>query len=140
MNLLENENEIISLNGKRIILTNYRIIQNDQLAGKSYSISIFLENISSIENQYKSSPVYLIIAGVAFIGGIGYESLMVGVIAGLIFVALWWFSRKHLITIKSNGGSSLNILAEKMKKKDIENFVFNIVKAKSERINKIHKI
>jgi len=139
MNLLENENEIITSNGKRIILTNQRIVQNDELAGKSYSISIFLENISSIENQYKSSPVYLIIAAIAFIGGIGYGSPMIGVIAGLVLVALWWFSRKHLITIKSDGGSSLNILAEKMKKKDVENFVFNIVKAKSERINEIHK-
>ncbi len=64
---------------------------------------------------------------------------MIGIIAGLILVALWWFSRKHLITVKSDGGSSLNILVENMKKKDVENFVLNIVKAKSERINEIHK-
>jgi hypothetical protein len=142
MKLLQNEQELMSSVGKKVILTNYRISQKDELTGKSYSISIFLEDISSIENQYKSSPVFLIIAAIALLGGFatGGSIMLLGLVASLILVAMWWFSRKHIITIKPNGGSSLNILVEKIKKSEVENFVYNIVKAKSERINEIYKV
>ncbi len=58
----------------------------------------------------------------------------------MVFLVLWWFSRKHTITIKPDGGNEINIVAKRMNKKDIDEFIFNIVKAKSERINKIYGI
>lgn len=61
MKLLPNENKLLTLNEDKIILTNLRIQMTDSVWGQSFSISIFLEDISSIESKYKSNIVQLII-------------------------------------------------------------------------------
>ena len=61
MKLLQNEEKLITSEEDRMILTNYRITKRDEIWGKSYKISIFLEDISSIEVHFKSNIVFLII-------------------------------------------------------------------------------
>ncbi len=59
MKLLPNEEKLITSNEDRIILTNFRITKRDEIWGKSYRISIFLEDISSIEVHFKSNCIFL---------------------------------------------------------------------------------
>ena len=57
-----------------------------------------------------------------------------------MFIALWWFSRKHLVSISSNGGKSLNFIVEKMTDDNIEDFVIKVQEAKLKRVNELFKV
>jgi hypothetical protein len=79
MQLLPNEEILVSSNQDKVILTNQRIHLSDSEWGKSYQITIFLEDISSIEMLYKSNPLLLVLAAVCFLVGLftpspGYEN------------------------------------------------------------------
>lgn len=84
MHLLSEEQEILTSNGNKIILTDRRIQLTDRVWGKSYQITLFLEDISSIENLYKNNIFYLALAiisllvGVISIGNERASQLMVG--------------------------------------------------------------
>jgi hypothetical protein len=146
MKLLPNEEKLITSNEDRIILTNFRITKRDEIWGKSYRISIFLEDISSIEVHFKSNIILLSI-GILLIlaGGVigdlgGAESSAGPLLLGGIFIAVWWFSRKHIVTVSSDGGSSLNILVKGMSDAKIEDFITSIQEVKLKRINELYKL
>lgn len=146
MKLLQNEEKLITSDEDRMILTNYRITKRDEIWGKSHKISIFLEDISSIEVHFKSNIVFLIIGILLALAGLvmssqgGGESSIGGLVIGGIFVAIWWFSRKHIVSIASNGGSSLNILVKGMSDSKIEDFITSVQDAKLNRINQLNKL
>ena len=110
MNLLPNEEKLVSSNEDKIILTNHRIHLRDSVWGQSFTISIFLEDISSIEIKYKSNIVFMILGVICILGGFYAAgqggNLLGGIVIGGIFLALWWFTRKHVVSVSSNGGSS----------------------------------
>lgn len=146
MKLLPNEEKLITSNEDRIILTNFRITKRDEIWGKSYRISIFLEDISSIEVHFKSNIILLSI-GILLIlaGGVigdlgGAESSAGPLLLGGIFIAVWWFSRKHIVTVSSDGGSSLNILVKGMSDAKIEDFITSIQEVKLKRMNELFKL
>ena len=137
MTLLEDEVKLDSLKDS-VVLTNYRIMQE---IGKSYKISIFLEKISSVVVSYKSKPLFLIF-GIFFLlagyvvntqlyyyKGEGILSLIVGV----IFILLFFFSRKHVLSISPDGGKSLDFGVKWTKKERIEDFITKIQKAQLAR-------
>src|SRR5262245_48304785 len=104
MMLLTNEAQIVSSNEGKIILTNQRIHMADRDWGNAYSISIFLEDISSVEMRYSSNILFLIMAIVAgcfcaysfaYLKEDGPSAA--GLLATVIFFALYWASRKHLV-------------------------------------------
>ena len=158
MKLLPNEEAVLSSNGDKIILTNYRIQMTDSEWGQSFNISIFLEDISSIEVKY-SSHIILIIIGIICVlggffmgnaytahsaeysqgGGIGSSAMFTGIIFGGMFFAAWWFTRKHIISISSDGGSSLNFLVTGMSDDTISDFIYKLSFAKNTRVNQLHK-
>lgn len=145
MKLLPNELEVVTSNDNKIILTNHRIQMNDSMWGQSFFISIFLEDISSIETKYKSYIFFLILAGISVLGGIfgvvsGNEEAFLSLIFGGIFFAAWWFTRKHVISISSNGGSSLNFIVQGMGNEQINDFVYKVSLAKQTRVNQLHKL
>ena len=138
MKYLQGEKELITTSNNHLILTNYRIIKSEQVWGKSYRIDIFLENISSVESQFKSYPILLLLAVLGIIGGIFSENIEVGIALGVFFVLIWWFSRKHLITIMPDGGNPLNILAERMTQEKINELMFFIQQAKFLRTQELY--
>ncbi len=143
MKLLQNEEILVSTNEDIVLLTNHRITMKDEVWGKSFKISIFLEDISSVETHYKSNIIFLIIGVILAIGGLLMSAEgdmgVAGLIVGGIFIALWWFSRKHLVTISSDGGKALNFAVEQMTDDKIEEFVTKIQEAKLERVNRLFK-
>jgi len=147
MKLLTNEKILVSSNADKIVLTDHRIQMTDKSLGQAFTISIFLENISSIEIKYKSNIALLILAGLAIIGGgilaqqQGPNNLFIsGAIVGIVLIALWWFTRKHIISITPNGGSSLDFIVQGMREEQINEFVHNVSQAKLNRMNALHKI
>jgi hypothetical protein len=146
MKLLPGENKLITSDNDRMILTNYRITKRDEIWGKSYKISIFLEDISSIEVHFKSHIVLLIIGVLMLLAGLGMSIeagpiVSVGsIVVGGIFIAIWWFSRKHIVSISSDGGSTLNILAKGMSDSKIDDFITSVQEAKLKRMSQLCKL
>lgn len=144
MKLLPFEEQILSSNEEKIILTNQRISMNETDWGNSYNIVLFLEDLSSIETRFKSNVVFLILGCIGILSGLlfffqgeGQESATIYTItfiAGIILLVVWRFSRRHQICISSNGGSSLNIETERMGSEQVEDFLYAVQSAKAERI------
>lgn len=147
MKLLPNEEKLITSNEDKIVLTNHRIQMTDSLWGQSFTIWIFLEDISSIEIKYRSRIAFLILAAISVLTGYamsirfrGNPEMFSGLIVGGIFFALWWFSRKHVISISSNGGSALNFMVQGMADEKINDFAYKVSLAKLTRVNQLAKI
>ncbi|MCX6306490.1 MAG: hypothetical protein NT040_16120 [Bacteroidetes bacterium] len=146
MKLLPNEENVLTSNEDKIILTNYRVQMTDSLWGQSFNISIFLEDISSIEVKYRSYP-FLILLGVLFVlsgsylggqhGGSG--AMTGGIVLGLLFFAAWWFTRKRVISISSDGGSSLNFIVTEMSDDTVADFIYKLSLAKNNRVNQLQR-
>jgi hypothetical protein len=62
------------------------------------------------------------------------------IVVGGIFIAIWWFSRKHIVSISSDGGSTLNILAKGMSDSKIDDFITSVQEAKLKRMSQLYKL
>ena len=144
MKLLPNEEKIIVSNEEKIILTNQRIKLTESVLGKSNTICIFLENISSIEIKYKSSLIFAVLGVLNILLGIymkmqGNSNEIIFILGGA-FLAVWWFTRKHVIAISSNGGSSLDFIIQGMDNEKINDFFYSVSLAKQKRVNELAKV
>lgn len=147
MKLLPKEEKILMSNEDKLILTDHRIYMIDSILGQSFLISMFLENISSLEVKYRSRVLYLLLSLIGIIAGLivwimqeGIE-LALGLIAfGILFLILWWFSRTHIIVISSDGGSPMIFKLEGMKNELINDFIYEVSLAKQNRIKYLYKI
>jgi hypothetical protein len=144
MQLLPDEELLVTSNQDRIILTSQRIHLTDKEWGRSYQITLFLENISSIENVYKSNPVLLAIGALGLVVGIAtinreYQAELAfgGFTAAVIFLLLWLNSRRHVVMISSNGGGKLNFLVEKMGEVEVQDFADKVQAAKANRMKQL---
>jgi hypothetical protein len=147
MKLLPNEEKLVSSNDDKIVLTNHRIQMTDSVWGQSYTISISLENISSIEIKYKSNIILLVLGALSVLAGLyaasenrDSDSMLGGIALGLGFFALWWFTRKHIVSISSNGGSSLDFMVQGMGEERIADFIYKVSLAKQARTNQLAKL
>lgn len=146
MKFLQDEQLITASNGNRITLTNKRIQMKDEVLGKAYTIIIFLEDISSTEVQYKSYVILLFLGVLSVLGGLltgsssnNVSAMAGGIILGVIFLAIWWFTRKHIVSISSNGGSRMNFGVEGMDSSKIEEFINTLHDAKANRVQSLAK-
>jgi hypothetical protein len=144
MKLLPDEEILVTSNQEKIILTSQRVHLSDKQWGRSYQITLFLENISSIENVYKSNPVFLVVAGLSlavglvtiereYEGGVAFAAFTIA----LVFLVLWLNSRSHVVTISSNGGGKLNFLVAGMSEAEVQDFVDKLEAAKAERLRQL---
>lgn len=148
MNLLTNEHEIRVSNGNRVVLTNMRLHMSDKDWGYSYSNTIFLEDIGSIETKYKSNVILLVLAAAALLAGIGASANSYDSSSGstLFFVTaiflflIYWFSRRHIVSITPNGGKAINFVVSKLGSKQTEDFIDDLQAAKLQRLNEIYKL
>jgi len=138
MQLFPNENKVLSSDDDGLILTNQRIYMKDKVWGQSYIISIFLEDISSMEVMYKSYIIFIILGAATILFSLYVEENQWAALS-LIFFLLWWFTRKHTITIKSDGGSPLFLKVGDMSDDRIEEFVYKVSLAKSKRMTDLNR-
>jgi hypothetical protein len=145
-NTLENEKVLGSSDGDNMVLTSQRIHYNTgSLFGGEY-ITMNLEDVSSLEVKHSSSLFFYICAGLGIIFMIfldldqRQETLMITTsIVTLVFVTLYLFSRKKIISICSKGASRMNIPVNKMSGEEIAVYLDRIAKAKDERLKELYK-
>ena len=151
MKLFTNEEKLISSNEDKIILTNYRLLISEKEWGGTYEKSIFLEHICAIEINFISNKIFLFLAVLfvvlslsAFSVSSFYNTVdsagpqfIIPLIVAILFFVIWWFSRKHIISTKSNGNVSIDFSVKGMKKESIDNFVNKVSEAKILRIKAI---
>lgn len=144
MNLLTGERLLVSSNDDKIILTDRRIHMTDKIWGKSYQITIFLEDISSIEHLYRNNIFYLALAMLSFFvsivnigSGAGIPAIYAGFIIGGIFLTLWLGSRQRFIKISSKGGGALCFIIEGIDETYIEDFLHKVQEAKFNRLKEL---
>jgi hypothetical protein len=143
MQLLPGEEELIISNEDKIILTNQRIHMSDKLYGRRYQITIFLEDVATIENHYKGDLGYLvpglICLFIALINVVNLILLVGDIFLGLIFLVLWLNSRRRLITLTSKGGKSMGIEVEGMSREQVDDFIYEVQRAKLERVSHLYR-
>ena len=131
-----------------MVLTNLRIHINEKKLGYSYKNTIFLEDISSIEDKFTSLIIALIVgifSGTIWLlylfnfispqnpnePNIQFISFGVSILSNL----LYWLSRKHIVSISSNGGKPIDFSVNNMNEEMIDDFIFKVQESKKQRIN-----
>jgi hypothetical protein len=107
MNLLVGEEQILLSDENKVILTTHRIQQTAKDWGSYYSISCFLEDISSVELRALNIPVLLILGILALLFGFYLavqpdsrsQSAVIFIIAGLALAGAWLLTRQRQIKI-----------------------------------------
>ena len=139
LELLNHETVITEANDKTIRLTSHRIIHYKDGYTESKLVSITLEKISSIEVHYKSWLLLLILGILTILAGLmagaqRHEDVMkLGLVVGVGLILAYLGSRKHLLTISSDGGAKIHIETRGMKREAIWRFINQVDAAKDER-------
>ena len=147
MQLLANEERLVSSNQDKVLLTTQRISLSEKEWGRSYQITIFLENISSIENLYQSNPLFAVLSGFSFLVGVillgqGRDSnatFVFGCFAiAVVLLIIWLSSKRQVVTIASMGGAKLNFRVTGMSADQIEGFIDKVLAAQATRIKNLN--
>lgn len=138
--LFEGESLITQSGDKTISLTSHRIRYNANSTGNAYIVSIMLEKISSIEIRYTSWIIVLVIGVILLAGGIllgsqnNGDAMVVGIVAGLVCILLYFITRKHIVSIASDGGAKINFQTKGLKREAILEFINKIEVAKAKKL------
>lgn len=144
---LSNEMGILNLRGNHIEinLTTHRVCLKEDEWFRSYSIDIFLEDISSIESVFRSKLIFLLL-GILGILGFVYElsndasnEAWAILVLALIFLIIWFLSRQHLVCICSDGGHPLKVIIYKRFGIAAEDFIDKLQLAKAERVANLYQ-
>lgn len=125
-----------------VTLTNLRINLTEVKMGQTYSNYIFLEDISSVETKFTSTPILLFFSAISMIAGIIFngEFLLYGSILCMVLIIAWLSTRKFVLLISSKGGSSISLQIHNTDDDIIESFIYEISLAKQNRLIHIHKL
>jgi hypothetical protein len=136
--LFPSEELITQSDDKIITLTTRRIPYKTKSWGRAHLISMNLEKISSVEVRYKSWVIILLIGVLLCIAGLYFgannagDLMMAGVGLGFLCVVLYFVTRKHVITISSDGGAEINFHTSRIKDEKLMEFINMVEKAKSD--------
>lgn len=139
-----NETKTLSVKNGLFTLTDALVGLDGQRRGGTHRMHVFLEDIGSMEYVFKSNWIFLgigILFGIASLGTIGQSGfgnipVFTGpLIIALIFLALWWFSRRKILTISSKAGTHLDLLVTHLSSETVQKLEQAILKAKDERMH-----
>src|SRR5690606_29599459 len=108
-------------------------------SGKAHIVSIMLEKVSSIEIHYKSKVLILIFgillvsAGLIMGANNSGTPMIFGLVLGGLFILIYLLTRKHVVSIASDGGAIIYFQTKGMKREVLLDFINKIEKAKNER-------
>lgn len=145
MNLLPGESILVTSNQDKVVLTDHRICMTNSLLGQSSFISIYLEDISSIEIKRTGNSMFLFVAilitGLSLLGTVlsgDSENIMPGFAFGLLFFFFWLSTYKRIVSISSKGGGPLNFIVGQIIDEKVYEFLHKVSKAKQDRIKYLH--
>lgn len=133
MKCFENEELILASENNRVVLTTRRIRQAES---KTDLTSIMLEKVSSVEVRYRRWIVILL-TGIVCIGTGCFllvenrqeAVLLLGI--GALCVLAYFLTRKHIVSISSDGGARIFFTTRGMSKETVLDFVERLEEAKS---------
>lgn len=140
--VFENEELITQSEDQLICLTTKRIRYTSKSWGRSYLISIHLEKISSIEMRYKSWIIILLIGILLGVASLllstqvyGAQDIMVaGLGLSFLCILVYFITRKHVVTISSDGGATINFYTRGMKDEKLLEFINKVERAKNDLV------
>lgn len=137
--LFEGE-EIITESGDKVVtLTNKRVRYHASSAGQAHIVSIMLDKISSIEVHYSSQWIVLFLSIALMLAGVvtGLSNERQGqlgmglAVFGVVLLLIYLFTRKHIVSIASDGGAKINFETKGMKRESVLDFINKVEKAKN---------
>lgn len=134
--LLPEETIVTSLDKDNLTLTTKRVRYNSVVWGNSNLISITLQSIASCGLVTKSWPVLLIFALLAFLVSLsllGSSEFVMPLIAAVVLLGIYFFTRRSVISIASNGGEVILVPIKRMKREDIISFIEAVEREKLNR-------
>jgi hypothetical protein len=148
--LMSAESILTQSDNGHITLTTHRLRYNNEAFSKAKIISIMLENISSIEVNYKSWFLMLVLGVFIGIAGVGMSivganeeaydlqkgGLALFVIAAICIV-IYLFSKRHVITVASKGGARISFFTKRIGRGSVIEFIDKIEKAQNERFKQL---
>lgn len=141
-NLLFKDESILSRSADdTIILTTNRIRQ--RLEGGKIVNSVMLDNIDAVRSEFESRP-WLIGLGIAsflaaaiFYAGNESSFSVIGVIAGITFIIMYFSSRRHVITIRSSS-TSIVFQTNDMSEEQVLEFLNRVEEARKDVLEGKH--
>jgi hypothetical protein len=145
--LMQNENILTESDNGQITLTTHRLRYDNSVFSKAKIVSIMLENISSIEVDYKSWFLMLILAIIG--GAMGVAMSVMGaneqasdlqtagfiiLVFAVIFLLIYLFSRRHVVSVASKGGAKIVFFTKRIGRGSVIEFIDKIEKAQNERV------
>ena len=133
MKFMKDESVILESNTGQLVLTSHRVRFDASTAGQRKIVSIMLDEICSCELNYKSNITLIILAAVSLILGVGSgsEALKIGVVAAVVFLAAYFFTRKQMLSL-SSAAASIDVEVKGMKTDDVKDFIDAVEHAKFE--------
>lgn len=119
MQISDNEKLITESEDKRLKLTSHRLRHYKNTSSKSDFTTIMLDKISSIELTYYKSSIWLLLVGI----------LTIPIVLGLILIIMYFFSKKHVVSITPDGGTPIMFETKGMKREFLEDFIDKIESA-----------
>jgi lipopolysaccharide export LptBFGC system permease protein LptF len=134
MELFDNEKLITNSKDNQIVLTSKRIRQTEK--GKDIT-SIMLEKISSVEVKYQSFFLILLAGILVIIAGIlmlvtKEDTAIFTIVGGAVLILFYFLTRKHTISISSDGGAKIVFVTQGMNNETVLEFVHQVELAKME--------
>src|SRR4051812_33611842 len=123
--LLPGEQVVMSSDKNILTLTTKRVRFDSTAFGSSEFVSITLDSVASCSLVTRSYPVLLLIAALAFLGGLyqGGDNRTVLIGAAVVCVIIYAITRRAIVSIGSNGGASINAPARSMGRGKIIEFL-----------------
>ena len=125
MSLMPGEQIVMSSDKDTLLLTTKRVRYDEAAYGSSNYVGITLDAIASCSLAMKTFPILLVFAAASFIGAIsqrGNEQLAFFVVTAVL-VAAYFFTRRAVISIASNGGEKILVPAKNMNRTTIIEFL-----------------
>jgi hypothetical protein len=134
MKLMNEERIVSESDNKEVILTTHRVRHTTNKTGKAQVTSIMLDELDSCEIRSISSPFFLVVAALVFLGGlfIGDDAIAYGFVIGLIFVGVYYFTRTQVISLRSSS-SVIDFKTAVMNLETAESFIDTVESSKHNR-------
>jgi len=141
--LMPGEEILMQSDDLTITLTNFRIRYYETQMGNASLVSMHLEKLSAIEMTYKSNLILFYLGIIAVVGGIvmgmyGRNDSMFGsgIVLGIVLMLIYWLTRKHIVSISSDSGLSINFQTSGMNSDKHIQFINKIETAKHNFISR----
>ena len=141
--LFESEEIVSQSEGEGITLTNFRLRYVNFQSGKAHMKSILLENLGSVEIEYKSKPLFILLATITGLAALFFlldgesELLIITSFLTVVFISFYFVSRKHMVVILSKGGGKIDFHSKGLNSKNLMGFINSLEREAIKRNNQL---